>query len=108
MLNYPSQLHEQLQIEGFEVVKKPVECGWQQISRVSALGVGRGSIDVNGTDEQPWGDPAEIGRIKEVLRREYPFVEILIICATLVGPVFVIFTLSAWCVWANREKPKQQ
>jgi len=103
MLNYPFQLMEQLQNAGFAAVTNPPACGWRTFSHVSALRVGRGSLDVNGTDEQPYGDPAEIGRVEEVLRREYPFVEILILCATLVGPVLTLFALCWWNTWASRK-----
>jgi len=63
--------------------------------------VGRGSIDVNGTDAQPFGDPEELAVVEEVMKREYPFVEILVIVATTVGPIFSFFALGGWCCWAN-------
>lgn len=60
------------------------------------LRVSRGSIDVNGTLEFDRGDPEEIGAIEAVLRGEYPFIEILVLCATLVGPIAMLFGLCAW------------
>lgn len=66
--------------------------------------VGRGSIDVNGTLEQQFGDPLELARIEEVMKHEYPFVEIIIICATLVGPIFMFAGMLPWCLWANKER----
>jgi hypothetical protein len=58
--------------------------------------VGRGSVDVNGTDSQNWGDPEELEVVRGVMRREYPFVEILVICATCVGPIFSFFAMGLW------------
>jgi hypothetical protein len=66
--------------------------------------VGRGSIDVNGTVAQQFGDPFEIAKIEEVMKAEFPFVEILIICATLVGPIFMFLGMIPWCVWASKER----
>lgn len=68
------------------------------------LRVGRGSIDVNGTEELPWGNMAEVAVIQEVLRREYPFIEIMIIVATLVGPIIGICGLFGWCVVLGDRK----
>lgn len=63
----------------------------------------RASIDVNGTLEYDRGNPAEIAVIEAVLRREYPFVEILIICATLVGLTVTVFGLYG-CVITRKGR----
>jgi hypothetical protein len=68
------------------------------------LRVGRGNVDVNGTDDLPFGDMAEVAKIEEIMRREYPFVEILIILATLVGPIFLFLTSVIWFGWADKPK----
>ena len=76
----------------------PVQCGWQSVKTVSALRVSRGSIDVNGTLQYDQGDPAEIANIEAVLKHEYPFVEILVLCATLVGPICILLGLCSWFI----------
>jgi len=82
----------------------PNQCGWQTVTTVSSKRVSRGSIDVNGTLEYDQGDPQEIALIEAVLLREYPFVEILVLLATLVGPVCMMFGLCAWAA----IKPKKE
>jgi len=105
-LNYPAQLREQMHNKGFEIVTDPLPCGWQSITGISRLRVARGKIDVSHTEGQPWGHPEEIRRVEEVMVREYPFVEILVLCATLVGPFVSFFGLLGWWIWAERTRPK--
>lgn len=103
-LNYPAQLSYAFQEVGFAVLPgAPYQCGWQQWGSVTALRVSRGSIDVNGTLEFDRGDPDELMLIEEVLNREYPFVEILVLCATLVGPAVMLFGMCAWMAMRPRE-----
>jgi hypothetical protein len=97
-LNHQHQIRAGLEQAGFQRIGKPVRCGWQKLKFVMELRVGRGSIDVNGTEELPWGDMAEVAVIERVLKREYPFIEILIILATLVGPIIGSFCLCGWCM----------
>lgn len=102
-LNYPAQLSYAFQEAGFAVLpEQPYQCGWQTLGSVSALRVSRGSIDVNGTLEYDQGDPAELAAIFGVLRAEYPFVEILVVCATMVGPLCI---LLGYCVWTVTKPP---
>lgn len=75
-----------------------------KFTHVSAMRVGRGSIDVNGTLDDPYGIPAELVAIEDVMVAEYPFVEILIICATLVGPIFIFGGAIGWCVYADGNR----
>jgi hypothetical protein len=89
---------------GFTIVDNYTKCGWQRLAHITELRVGRGNIDVNGTDDLPFGDMAELAKIEELLRREYPFVEILIILATLIGPIFLFFASIGWFAWAERER----
>jgi hypothetical protein len=103
-LNHGYQLRAGFQEVGFQIVPNRTKCGWQRFEGVSAMRVGRGNIDVNGTLDQPWGDPLELAKIEQVMKQEYPFVEIIIICATLVGPVVMFFGLGAWCLWGGRER----
>ena len=86
------------------MIPNRTKCGWQKFEGVTALRVGRGSIDVNGTIDQPHGDPFELARIEAVMKQEYPFVEIMIICATLVGPLFLFGGFLSWCFWAGRDR----
>jgi hypothetical protein len=103
-LNHQSQLRWGLQQVGFSIVTNHTKCGWMRLSHVTELRVGRGNIDVNGTDELPFGDMAELAKIEEIMRREYPFVEILIILATLIGPIFLCFTSVIWFGWADKPQ----
>ncbi|KIV98599.1 uncharacterized protein PV09_09616 [Verruconis gallopava] len=103
-LNHGYQLRAGFQEAGFAIVPNRTQCGWQKFEGVTALRVGRGSIDVNGTEEQPFGDPYELARIEQVMREEYPFVEIIIICATLVGPIFMFAGIGGWCIWAQKDR----
>jgi hypothetical protein len=107
-LNHQHQLTNGLIQSGFTIVNNYNKCGWQRLAHITDLGVGRGNIDVNGTDDLPFGDMAELAKIEEVLRREYPFVEILIILATLVGPIFLFFSSIVWLVWAKTERRTKQ
>ncbi len=96
-LNYPAQIRYAFQEAGFAILPgKPHPCGWQTWGSVSAQRVSRAGIDINGTLQYDRGDPAELAVIQSVLKAEYPFVEILVICATLVGPIFLGF---GFCVW---------
>jgi hypothetical protein len=104
-LNHQHQLRAGLEKAGFESTRKPVECGWQKLKFIIELRVARGSIDVNGTEALPWGDMAEVAIIEDVLKREYPFIEILIIVATLVGPIFSLFGWCCWmALWGQRKR----
>jgi hypothetical protein len=96
-LNYPAQISYALQEAGFAILPgKPYKCGWQSWGSVVALRVNRGRIAINGTLQQDHGDPAELEVIRSVLIAEYPFVEILVLCATLVGPIVMGFGLCFW------------
>ncbi|RDI87510.1 hypothetical protein Vi05172_g2540 [Venturia inaequalis] len=101
MLNHASQLRHGFQQAGFTLLDRPSRCGWQRLSGVSALRVGRGSVDVNGTASENWGNGGEIDVLRGVMEREYPFVEILVICAFTVGPVFSFLGLGVWRGWAG-------
>lgn len=103
-LNHDSQLRYGLQQVGFNITSLPVKCGWQRLQSISELRVGRGKIDVNGTEQLSWGDPAEVLAIEGIMRREYPFVEILVIVATLVGPIFMCFGICSWYLVFDRKK----
>ena len=103
-LNHGNQLRAGFQEAGFQLIPNRTKCGWQKFEGVTALRVGRGSIDVNGTIDQPHGDPFELARIEAVMKQEYPFVEIMIICATLVGPLFLFGGFLSWCFWAGRDR----
>lgn len=103
-LNHDNQLRYGLQQAGFNITKQTTKCGWQRLHSIMELRVGRGKIDVNGTEEWNWGVPEEVEVIEGILKREYPFVEILIICGTLVGPIFMVFGLAGWyrvIVWGK-------
>jgi hypothetical protein len=96
-LNYPDQISYALREAGFAILPdQPHRCGWQKGGSVVAQQVSRGHIDINGTLQYDQGDPAELAVIQSVLRAEYPFVEILILCATLVGPIFMGLGLCFW------------
>ena len=96
-LNYPAQISHAFQEAGFAILPgQPHQCGWQTGGSVVAHRVSRAGIDINGTLQYDQGDPAELAVIRSVLRAEYPFVEILILCATLVGPIFMGLGLCIW------------
>lgn len=101
MLNHASQLRYGFQQSGFTLLDRPNKCGWMRLSGVSALRVGRGSVDVNGTEGENWGNALELEVVRRVLEREYPFVEILVICAMTVGPIFSFLGLGIWSSWAG-------
>jgi hypothetical protein len=46
----------------------------------------------------------ELARIEAVMKQEYPFVEIMIICATLLGPLFLLASFTGWFMWANQDR----
>jgi hypothetical protein len=102
MLNHASQLRYSFQQAGFTLLDKPNICGWQSLQKVSAMRVGRGSVDVNGTATENWGNEQELMVVRGIMEREYPFIEILVICATTVGPVFSFLGLGIWSAWASR------
>ncbi|QDS77040.1 hypothetical protein FKW77_006692 [Venturia effusa] len=101
MLNHASQLRYGFQRAGFTLLDRPPKCGWQRLSGVSELRVGRGSVDVNGTVAENWGNARELDVIRGVMEREYPFVEILLICAMTIGPIFSFLGLGIWGHWAS-------
>lgn len=96
-LNYPAQISHAFREAGFAILPgQPYQCGWQTWGSVSAQRVSRASININGTLQYDRGDPAELAVIQSVLKAEYPFVEILVLCATLVGPIFMGLGLCFW------------
>lgn len=101
MLNHASQLRFGFVEAGFTLLDRPNKCGWQRLNGVSALRVGRGSVDVNGTEMENWGNAGELEVVRGVMEREYPFVEVLVICAMTVGPIFSFLGLGIWSSWAS-------
>lgn len=104
ILNFPNQLRYAFQEAGFAILPgPPFQCGWQTSGSFSAMGVRRGKIEVNGTIEYDQGNPAELAVIRSVLLSEYPFIEILVICAIFPGLICVSFGLCIWsfCKPAN-------
>jgi len=96
-LNYPAQLSYAFQEAGFAILPgQPYRCGWQVWGSVVAMRVNRAGIDINGTLQYDQGDPEELAVIRSVLISEYPFVEIMVLCATLVGPIFMGLGLCVW------------
>jgi hypothetical protein len=96
-LNYPAQISYAFQEAGFAILPgQPYQCGWQTWGSVVAQRVNRAGIDINGTLQYDQGDPAELAVIQSVLKAEYPFVEILVLCATLLGPIFMGVGLCFW------------
>lgn len=93
---------------GFSLLDRPNKCGWQRLNGVSALRVGRGSVDVNGTETENWGNAQELEVVRRVMEREYPFIEILLICAMTVGPIFSFLGLGVWSSWASGRGKKDR
>lgn len=102
-IHYPSQLHEALAQAGFRPADNDTghvpQCQWTRAAKVYKTGVYRGWIDVQ-DGKNTTGDPMALARISAAMKHQYPFVEILIICSTLLLP---LLTAIAICVLAWRH-----
>lgn len=97
-IHHRDQLHVGLAEAGFRPATNDTgripQCQWTKAMKVYKTGVYRGWLDVQ-DGRNTTGDPAALARISAVLQAQYPFVEILIICATVILPLLTLAALSA-------------
>jgi hypothetical protein len=111
IIHHPAQIKEALRNKGFEIVDNKSQlhdnipdCGWSRLLSFRATGVQRGYLDVNGTEAQPSGDADIVHRVQEVLHAQYPYVEIVILVATLSYPALLVLFTSAHFAESNEER----
>jgi len=101
ILFHPWQIQRAVNDAGFTVIDKndgtygPVpDCGWNEQYTRYATGVRRGNFAINGTKDQPAGQPGINEAVDQLLRQTYPYVEIYLVVSVM---MFVAFVLTSAC-----------
>jgi len=96
---YPQQLARSVNDAGFQVIDEfdsvygpTPDCTWEWLGITKALGVERADLGVNGTRDEPHGQPGIQDDISKLLasNANYPYVEISIL-------VTIMMFVTSWC-----------